>query len=312
MTTMRVFLHDLPWQQDAAGYRARIDRFLAIAAKHHIKPLFVLFDSCWDPNPRLGPQHAPTPGVHNSGWVQSPGATGPEGSRRSIRGCAQYVVGVVGAFGKDARVLGLGRLERARQHERQQLRHAGAGEQGGPRAGAAAAGVRVGARGRRRAAADVGRVEGRLVGGREAVGDGAHPARTVGRDLVPQLRQRPGVREAHHVAAAVSPPDPLHRVHGARATAARSRARCRSRSSTTSRRSTGASSRARRRRICRGTRGRSPTCGREPSIWFHEIFKQDGTPYRQDEVELIRSLTEECRACTRGGAEMTAFGRRLR
>src|SRR6476620_3093809 len=74
MTTMRVFLHDLPWQQDAAGYRARIDRFLVIAAKHHIKPLFVLFDSCWDPNPRLGPQHAPTPGVHNSGWVQSPGA----------------------------------------------------------------------------------------------------------------------------------------------------------------------------------------------------------------------------------------------
>src|SRR3954447_5807596 len=105
MTTMRVFLHDLPWQQDAAGYRARIDRLLGIAAKHHIKPLLVLFDSCWDPNPRLGPQHAPTPGVHNSGWVQSPGAQALQDPAQSPR-LRAYVTGVVGAFGKDARVLG--------------------------------------------------------------------------------------------------------------------------------------------------------------------------------------------------------------
>src|SRR5215470_14808420 len=72
MNTMRVFLHDLLWQQDATGFRQRIDAFLTIAAKHKIKPMFVLFDSCWDPAPMLGTQHAPTPGVHNSGWVQSP------------------------------------------------------------------------------------------------------------------------------------------------------------------------------------------------------------------------------------------------
>ncbi len=52
MTTMRVFLHDLPWQLDAAGFRNRIDTFLTIAAKHRIKPMFVLFDSCWDPDPQ--------------------------------------------------------------------------------------------------------------------------------------------------------------------------------------------------------------------------------------------------------------------
>ena len=73
MNTMRVFLHDLLWQQDAAGFQKRIDQFLAIAARHHIRPMLVLFDSCWDPAPRLGPQHPPIPGVHNSGWVQSPG-----------------------------------------------------------------------------------------------------------------------------------------------------------------------------------------------------------------------------------------------
>ena len=48
--------------------------FLTIAARHHIRPVFVLFDSCWDPMPKLGPQHPPIPGVHNSGWVQAPGA----------------------------------------------------------------------------------------------------------------------------------------------------------------------------------------------------------------------------------------------
>ena len=38
MNTMRVFLHDLLWQQDEAGFRKRIDTFLDIAAKHHIRP----------------------------------------------------------------------------------------------------------------------------------------------------------------------------------------------------------------------------------------------------------------------------------
>ena len=105
MTTMRVFLHDLPWQQDAAAFRARIDRFLDIASKHHIRPLFVLFDSCWDPLPKLGPQHAPTPGVHNSGWVQAPGAKGLSDPAQYPR-LKAYVIGVVGAFAKDTRVLG--------------------------------------------------------------------------------------------------------------------------------------------------------------------------------------------------------------
>jgi hypothetical protein len=105
LNTMRVFLHDLAWQQDATGFKKRIDTFLQIAAKHHIKPLFVLFDSCWDPEPRLGKQHAPRPGVHNSGWVQSPGAKALQDPGQYPR-LEAYVKGVVGAFAKDDRVLG--------------------------------------------------------------------------------------------------------------------------------------------------------------------------------------------------------------
>ena len=105
LNTMRVFLHDLPWQQDAAGFQKRIETFLQIAAKHHIKPLFVLFDSCWDPQPHLGKQHAPTPGVHNSGWVQSPGAQALQDPSQYPR-LEAYVKGVVSAFAKDERILG--------------------------------------------------------------------------------------------------------------------------------------------------------------------------------------------------------------
>ena len=105
MNTMRVFLQDQLWQQDAKGFTERLDVFLGIAAKHHIKPLLVLFDSCWETNPHLGPQHPPIPGIHNSGWVQSPG------KERLMNKNVQpqleaYVKGVVGAFAKDDRVLG--------------------------------------------------------------------------------------------------------------------------------------------------------------------------------------------------------------
>src|SRR5919108_4126753 len=54
MNTLRVFLHDLLWEQDADGFKKRLDSFLSIASRHHIRPVLVLFDSCWDPFPRLG------------------------------------------------------------------------------------------------------------------------------------------------------------------------------------------------------------------------------------------------------------------
>jgi len=104
MNTMRVFLHDLLWQQDSVGFQQRLDTFLEIASRHHIRPVLVLFDSCWDPNPKLGPQHPPIPGVHNSGWVQSPGAKALEDPSQEPR-LRAYVEGVVGAFAKDPRVL---------------------------------------------------------------------------------------------------------------------------------------------------------------------------------------------------------------
>ena len=105
MNTMRVFLQDQLWEQDPKGFTKRLDEFLAIAQKHHIRPLLVLFDSCWDPNPKLGPQHPPIPGVHNSGWVQSPGVKGIMDPTYEPK-LKSYVEGVVGAFANDDRILG--------------------------------------------------------------------------------------------------------------------------------------------------------------------------------------------------------------
>jgi hypothetical protein len=105
MNTMRVFLQDQLWEQDPEGFKKRLDAFLTIAAKHHIKPLLVLFDSCWDPQPKPGPQHPPIPGIHNSGWVQSPGTKELVDPAYEPK-LKAYVIGVVGAFAKDDRILG--------------------------------------------------------------------------------------------------------------------------------------------------------------------------------------------------------------
>src|SRR5580692_4587517 len=45
MNTMRVFLHNLAWEQDSAGFLKRMDQFLAVAERHHIRIMFVLLDS---------------------------------------------------------------------------------------------------------------------------------------------------------------------------------------------------------------------------------------------------------------------------
>jgi hypothetical protein len=102
--TVRVYLHDLAWEADAAGFKQRVSRFLDLAAKHQIKPMLVLFDDCWNANPKIGKQPEPRPGIHNSGWLQSPGRDAvnrPESWPR----LEKYVKDILTTFAKDQRVL---------------------------------------------------------------------------------------------------------------------------------------------------------------------------------------------------------------
>ena len=101
--SMRVFLHHLLWEQDKAGFLDRMDKFLAVADKHDIGVMFVLFDSVWDPEPKLGKQREPQKGLHNSGWVQSPGKHDLVNKDRH-KLLEEYTRGVVAAFKDDRRV----------------------------------------------------------------------------------------------------------------------------------------------------------------------------------------------------------------
>jgi len=108
LNLVRVYLHDLLWEQDAAGFLERIERFLTAAERNRIRTMFVLFDDVWCVEAHLGPQPEPHPGRHNSGWVQSPGletlrAYGEDADTPAR--LERYVRGVVQAFARDERVL---------------------------------------------------------------------------------------------------------------------------------------------------------------------------------------------------------------
>ena len=150
MNTMRVFLHDKLWEQDAEGFRKRIDEFLTISATPQ-------------ESGRCSCSSTPA-GIRIRSWARSirrfPACTTPAGCKApaprvsptplTTRSSRLYVQGVIRAFAKDDRILGwdlwnepdngkAGRAARAGRH-------------------AAAAGLRLGARGGPVAAADFRRV----------------------------------------------------------------------------------------------------------------------------------------------------------
>ncbi|MCO6047475.1 family 43 glycosylhydrolase [Aeoliella sp. ICT_H6.2] len=104
MNSMRVFLHDIPWKEDPEGFCERIDQYLEIADRHGIRTMFVLFDGVWRPEPKAGPQPEPIPRTHNSGWVQSPGKVilGDPNRHDELK---DYVQGILTRYKDDDRVL---------------------------------------------------------------------------------------------------------------------------------------------------------------------------------------------------------------
>lgn len=105
LNCMRVFLHDLVWLTDASGFRERIERYLSIADRHGIRTMLVFFDDCWNADPKPGKQPDPIPGVHNSGWMQSPGAAVVNGDPANWSRLEDYVKDIMTTFGNDSRVV---------------------------------------------------------------------------------------------------------------------------------------------------------------------------------------------------------------
>ena len=103
LNSMRVYLHNLLWTQDAKGFLKRVDRFLTIADRHGINIMLVPLDGVWDPHPKLGRQRAPKPHLHNSGWLQAPGGEILADPKRHDE-LEPYIRGLVKRFANDKRV----------------------------------------------------------------------------------------------------------------------------------------------------------------------------------------------------------------
>ena len=104
MNTMRVYLHSLAYKADPTGFKSRVDQFLKIADKHHIKPVLVFFDDCWNKVPQIGKQPQRKLGIHNSGWMQDPGD--PAYKDSTIYPALEvYVKDVLKTFSDDKRIL---------------------------------------------------------------------------------------------------------------------------------------------------------------------------------------------------------------
>jgi len=104
MNAMRVYLHHLAWEIDSAGFKDRMDQYLTIANKHGIKTIFVFFDDCWNPTYQAGKQPDPKPGIHNSGWVRDPGDLLHQDTTLFIV-LEKYVKDVLNAFSQDNRIV---------------------------------------------------------------------------------------------------------------------------------------------------------------------------------------------------------------
>ncbi len=103
MNVMRVYLHDLLWQEDSEAFCSRINTYLQISYKLGIRTMFVLFDDCWNQEFALGQQPEPAPFTHNSGWVQSPGVAVVNDPNQWDR-LEAYVAGLLNYFKADERI----------------------------------------------------------------------------------------------------------------------------------------------------------------------------------------------------------------
>lgn len=111
MNTLRVYLHDLVWEEDEEGLYTRMDEFLTICEKYDIRPFFVFFDDCHFPNPALGEQPLPVKAYHNSAWMNSPArdvairyADG-NATEKEVARLKGYVQKTIERFKNDERVL---------------------------------------------------------------------------------------------------------------------------------------------------------------------------------------------------------------
>lgn len=104
LNSMRVYLHHAAWEIDHEGFKDRVNQYLTIADKHGISTIFVFFDDCWNPTYQTGKQPEPKVGIHNSGWIRDPGDLIHQDSTL-INTLEAYVKDVLKRFSGDKRIV---------------------------------------------------------------------------------------------------------------------------------------------------------------------------------------------------------------
>ncbi|HLK27855.1 MAG TPA: cellulase family glycosylhydrolase [Puia sp.] len=104
LNCMRVFLHHAAWQIDVDGFKNRVNQYLKVADRHHIATIFVFFDDCWNESYHAGTQPAPKPGIHNSGWLRDPGKLIYDDAGIVVE-LEKYVKDILSTFKDDKRIL---------------------------------------------------------------------------------------------------------------------------------------------------------------------------------------------------------------
>ncbi len=103
LTSLRVYLHNIPHEAEKEAFLARIDEFLAICDRHGIRPGFVFFDDCWNHKGVELESKPPVKGRHNGRW-----AACPQDKHRTdeyLPRLKAYVQDVIRAHRRDKRVL---------------------------------------------------------------------------------------------------------------------------------------------------------------------------------------------------------------
>lgn len=103
--TMRIYLSSVVWKNDPEGFKKNLDQYFSISAKHGIRSIVIFFDDCWNEESAIGKQPAPKPGIHNSGWVQDPSVSLRKDTVKLYPVLEKYVKDILTTFKNDKRIL---------------------------------------------------------------------------------------------------------------------------------------------------------------------------------------------------------------
>ncbi len=103
LTTLRVYLHNIPFDAGKDKMLTHIEKFLTICDKYGIKPGFVFFDDCWNRKGVILESPPPIKGRHNGRWAACP--QDAERTKENLPKFRAYIQDIIRPHRKDPRVL---------------------------------------------------------------------------------------------------------------------------------------------------------------------------------------------------------------